>query len=197
MSFIQALVVIVVLTVLRVTIGSLFGGYYYTNVGSAIATILTLGSTILISKGYFSRKNIQFFPTNTVNNKAIVLVVSTTFFLYLATTILGGFEELLREGADGFFQSDFIFGWSNSMTRYFLDVLLVGPILEELFFNGILLQGFLKKYNPVTSIILTTLFFTSFHLGVDDLANWDFVVIDKVSIALSGAFTAQAPHHQR
>lgn len=79
MNFIQALIVIGILTILRAIIKGLFLGYYYSNVGNAIASILTLGIVILLSKGYFSKKNIRFFPNNPVNDRAIVLVGSVSF----------------------------------------------------------------------------------------------------------------------
>lgn len=145
---------------------------------------------MLISKKVFAKKNIDFFPANPVSDKATVLIVSTTLFLFLVTTIIGEFEELLRIGSDDFFKGQFIFGWSTNMKRYFLGALLVAPIFEELFTRGILLQSFLKKYSTVVSIILTTLIFVSFHLGKDDFEKWDFIVVDKISIALYCIFVS-------
>jgi len=52
----------------------------------------------------------------------------------------------------------------------FLMVSICGPIFEELLFRGVVLNGFLKLYNPWKAIILSSLFFGLFHLN-----PWQFV----------------------
>jgi membrane protease YdiL (CAAX protease family) len=190
MNLIHALGVTMVLTFLRITVRGILGESYYTNIGDAIASILTLGCTIVISQRFFKKKDIQFFPTNPVNDKTVVFVTSTTIFLYLSSAIIGGFEELFRKGFDAFFKADIVFGWSANMKKYYLDALFVAPVLEELFARGILLQGFLKKYSQATSIVLTTLIFTSLHVGMNDFIEWDFLIADKFFLALNCAFVS-------
>ena len=47
----------------------------------------------------------------------------------------------------------------------FLTVVIAGPVLEELLFRGIVLDGFLKTYSPVKSIIWSSIIFSLFHLN--------------------------------
>ncbi|MEJ7644985.1 MAG: type II CAAX endopeptidase family protein [Chryseolinea sp.] len=52
----------------------------------------------------------------------------------------------------------------------FLAIVIAAPILEELVFRGIILDGFLKKYSPVKSILLSSIIFGVFHLN-----PWQFI----------------------
>jgi membrane protease YdiL (CAAX protease family) len=52
----------------------------------------------------------------------------------------------------------------------FLMVCICGPIFEELLFRGVVLNGFLKLFNPWKAIILSSVFFGLFHLN-----PWQFV----------------------
>ncbi|MBN1927401.1 MAG: CPBP family intramembrane metalloprotease [Prolixibacteraceae bacterium] len=52
----------------------------------------------------------------------------------------------------------------------FLMLVVSAPILEELIFRGIVLDGLLKKYSPVKSILLSAFLFGFIHLN-----PWQFV----------------------
>jgi membrane protease YdiL (CAAX protease family) len=191
MSFFQALALIVALTFLRFILKILFGGeFYHSSFGSAFASVISLGGMTFVTRRVFVKKNITFFPTSPVSNKVIVLAVSAILFLFLVITIVGSFEELLRRNSDDFFKGQFIFGWSVNMKRYYLSALLVAPIFEELFIRGLLLQGLLRRYSPVISILLTTIIFVSFHLDKDNLVKWDFNISYKISIVLLSIFVS-------
>jgi len=61
----------------------------------------------------------------------------------------------------------------------FLTVCIFGPVFEELFFRGIVLNGFLKLFNPWKAIILSALFFGLFHLN-----PWQFFAAFIVGIVI-------------
>ena len=52
----------------------------------------------------------------------------------------------------------------------FLMVGITGPILEEVLFRGIILEGFLKRYSPVKAIFWSAFLFGLFHLN-----PWQFI----------------------
>lgn len=60
----------------------------------------------------------------------------------------------------------------GSQTGIFTFILMViaAPILEELIFRGIILEGLLKRYSPVKSILIS-----SFLFGLVHLNPWQFV----------------------
>jgi hypothetical protein len=59
-----------------------------------------------------------------------------------------------------------------SQTDVFTFILLViaAPILEELIFRGVILDGLLKRYSPTKSILISSLLFGLVHLN-----PWKFV----------------------
>jgi uncharacterized protein len=56
-------------------------------------------------------------------------------------------------------------GWATLV--YFV---IGAPVLEELIFRGIILDGYLKRYQPTTAIIVSSLLFGAFHFN-----PWQFV----------------------
>ncbi|MEC3879438.1 CPBP family intramembrane glutamic endopeptidase [Parapedobacter sp. 10938] len=52
----------------------------------------------------------------------------------------------------------------------FLAIVIAAPIIEELIFRGIILEGLLQRYSPVKSIILSSILFGIVHLN-----PWQFV----------------------
>lgn len=61
----------------------------------------------------------------------------------------------------------------------FLTIVIAAPILEELIFRGIILGGLLKKYSPLTAIIVSSVLFGLIHLN-----PWQFI-----SAMIIGAFS--------
>ena len=50
-----------------------------------------------------------------------------------------------------------------------LHIILLGPVLEEIIFRGIILRGFLKNYHPVKAIVISSLLFGIIHLNLSQL----------------------------
>ena len=65
-----------------------------------------------------------------------------------------------------------IFTWLGVQNRLssFLLLVIAAPILEELIFRGIILDGLLKNYSPLKSIIISSLLF-----GISHLNPWQFI----------------------
>ncbi|MEE4198668.1 MAG: type II CAAX endopeptidase family protein [Bacteroidales bacterium] len=58
----------------------------------------------------------------------------------------------------------------NTGVFSFILMVIAAPVLEELIFRGIILDGLLKKYSPVLSIFISSLLFGLVHLN-----PWQFV----------------------
>lgn len=50
-------------------------------------------------------------------------------------------------------------------------MVIAAPVLEELIFRGMMLEGLLKKYSPVTSIIISSILFGVAHLNPWAICN--------------------------
>lgn len=68
--------------------------------------------------------------------------------------------------------------WANVLTG-----VLVAPVLEELIFRGIMLDGLLKKYSPATAIFVSSFFFALIHLN-----PWQFVTAMIVGILIGWVY---------
>ena len=59
---------------------------------------------------------------------------------------------------------------SSTVVYSFITIVIAAPILEELIFRGIILNGLLKSYSPLKSIIISSLLFGLIHLN-----PWQFI----------------------
>jgi len=59
----------------------------------------------------------------------------------------------------------------------FIAIVIAAPILEELIFRGIILDGFLKRYSPVKAILVSSMLFGVLHLN-----PWQFIAALIVGI---------------
>jgi membrane protease YdiL (CAAX protease family) len=50
-----------------------------------------------------------------------------------------------------------------------LRLLLIVPIIEEVFFRGLILKQFLKQYSPIIAIVLSSLLFSLYHIDPEHL----------------------------
>lgn len=53
----------------------------------------------------------------------------------------------------------------------FISFIIIAPIFEEILMRGIILEGFLNKYKPVTAIIISSLMFGVMHLNIFQFVN--------------------------
>ena len=53
----------------------------------------------------------------------------------------------------------------NFSILFYIKILLLAPFVEELVFRGVLLNGFLNRYSPAKSILITSLLFSILHLN--------------------------------
>lgn len=61
------------------------------------------------------------------------------------------------------FDKTLLFYNSNLSVGSFLSILIIGPILEELFYRGYVLNELMKKSNTFFSVVVSALFFSFFH----------------------------------
>lgn len=188
MNLTKAIALLVGFSLLRNLARILFGEFYYTNFGAAVFSIITFSLFIFIVKALFRKDDIRYFPIDFVSNTVIKSSILVTFSIFSIYAISAEFEKLLRLGGAEFFDRDFIFNLNDHQRNYFIGILFVAPIFEELFIRGLFLQSFIKKYNSHVSILLTVIIFTGLHIKSSDFINWDFLATDRVFIALDCAF---------
>ncbi len=68
--------------------------------------------------------------------------------------------------------------WANVLA-----VVIAAPVLEELIFRGVMLDGLLKKYSPATAIFVSSFFFALIHLN-----PWQFVTAMIIGILIGWVY---------
>lgn len=131
--------------------------------------LLGLGSTgFILWYGFHKSKTtlLQVFPLKFFNPLILLPIVT---FLWGAQNLLDEVNILVEkvipapswfwELFNQIFEGDF--GWWGA----FFKVAVVAPIVEELIFRGIILQGFRRNYNGFIAVFMSALLFALFHLN--------------------------------
>ena len=141
--------------------------------------LLAAGGTLLFvirvkTRGYGERPALVHKKAHPVN-VLIVLVLTVMGLLVIdPLTNLIPMPEEVRKLFDQMF--------SKSVPAFFTAVIFA-PILEELIFRGIVLEGFLKNYSPVKAIVLTNVLFGLAHMN-----PWQFVGAFLMGILISWVY---------
>jgi uncharacterized protein len=116
-----------------------------------------------VKKGISGISGINLSVTD---GKVLALVIVGTIFLGLG--IISPLVNLIP-------MTDWIKELMRSMgspthVGLFLAIVVAAPVLEEIIFRGVILDGLLKKYSPSTSIIVSSILFGLIHFN-----PWQFV----------------------
>lgn len=161
--------------------------------------LLGVGSTVFILIYGFRKSKVPLFTAFPVKffNPLILLPVIT--FLWAAHNLLeipgnlldkylpapAWFWELFSKIFDG------DFGWWGA----FMKVAIVAPIVEELIFRGLILQGFRRNYNGFVAVFMSALLFALFHLNpwqfpatflLGLLLGWLVIRTNSIIVAIIG-----------
>lgn len=66
-------------------------------------------------------------------------------------------------------------GLSANSAAFIISVVIIAPISEEMIMRGIILEGLLHKYKPMTAIIISALFFGAMHMNIPQFVNAFFI----------------------
>ena len=113
-----------------------------------------------------SKTNIHSFNV-ALENKRIIpyLIICSVVLLFGIASPIGGSIPMPESIKKAFLE----FGSHKGIYAFILMV-VVGPVMEELIFRGIILDGLLKNYAPLKSILISSLLFGIVHLN-----PWQFV----------------------
>jgi membrane protease YdiL (CAAX protease family) len=110
---------------------------------------------VLIDRPWRRSYSINRFPLLIVPG-----IVAIWFGLAFVLTYLSSFVPMpdsIRESFAGLHR--------GNPFMYFLAIVVIAPLAEELFFRGWMLRGFLANYSPAKSIWLSAVIFAAFHLN--------------------------------
>jgi membrane protease YdiL (CAAX protease family) len=131
--------------------------------------ILNAGSTLFILIYGFKKTKSSFtevFPLKLFNPLVIIPVITFFWGAHNVLEVVNNAVEKVVPAPPWFwelfskvFESDY--GWWGA----FMKVVVIAPIIEELIFRGLILQGLRRNYRPVTAVLVSALLFSLFHLN--------------------------------
>lgn len=167
------------LTGLLMTLGYLTGNTFVVETTEMLGYLLAAGGTLIFVtrvkvKIYRETPALVHQPVRPVNFPIVVVLTLLGMMAIDPLSALIPMPEDVRELFDQMF--------SKSVPA-FITAVIFAPILEELIFRGIVLEGFLKNYLPVKAILWTNILF-----GLSHLNPWQFIGAFLLGILISWVY---------
>lgn len=137
------------------------------------------GGTLLIAKHIKTRvyANKPAFRNHKVTPADYIIILMLTVLVIIVIDPLTNLFPVPEKFHD-LFETMF-----SKTVPAFITVVIVAPLLEELIFRGIILEGFLRNYSPVKAILWTNLLFGLAHMN-----PWQFVGAFLMGIFISWVY---------
>jgi hypothetical protein len=168
----ESIIIILLFIFLSLITGALvsLGGQPDSKIKQDLITLLgyvvSAGGTLLIITRFKKLRNPQLQTFHIQKSSLVsflftaVLTMAVIVIIEPLTTIIP-MPEMFKEILSSMFSKTF---------PAFITAVIAAPILEELIFRGIILEGLLRNYNPLKAIIITNVLF-----GVAHLNPWQFI----------------------
>ena len=167
------------LTGLLISLGYLSGKAGFIDFMEMLGYILAAGGTLLliirVKTRVYSDKPALRHEQAPISTYMVSIVLTLLGILAIdpLTTLIP-----MPEGIKELFEQMF----SKTVPAFFTAVIFA-PVLEELIFRGIVLEGFLKNYSPAKAIIWTNVLFGLAHLN-----PWQFIGAFLMGILISWVY---------
>lgn len=157
-------------SLLKVFIGILPRGKYSGNISIFILEFFSATLTLFIIclfLGRFDRNTVS--PCKKMNSGiffyATLIIIGFRLFYAGSIAHLTHLMPIPKYITDAFEQLN------SNYVYLLLSVCIFAPFIEEFLYRGIILSGLLKKYSPLTSIILSSLIFAIVHMNLPQGIN--------------------------
>lgn len=129
---------------------------------------ISLGLTIRYASRRKGNDQFSFNPIPGISYLFIVPATLALFILYEPITNLIPVPDWARE----------LLELDESDPFHLFSIVIAAPLLEEILFRGIILDGFLKRYSPGKAIL-----WSSFLFGLIHLNPWQFIAAFVIGLA--------------
>ena len=154
------------------------------EVSTLIYYILAMGCSFLVIDRIKNKKlGKSNYTLGFVNARILIFISIATIALQIGVTSPIVYSIPMPE----FIKVMFIEMSQRTGPFSFLMIVIAAPILEELIFRGVMLDGLLKSYSPIKSILISSIFFGLVHLN-----PWQFV-----AALVIGIFSGWVYYHTR
>ena len=161
--------------------------------------LLSAGSTIFILVYGYRKMKVPFFKVFSLKFFNPLIIAAIITFFWGMHNLLGELNlwvEKMIPAPQWFWE---MFGKTLDIdyNRWgtFMKVVIIAPVVEELIFRGIILQGFRRNYNAFVSVFMSALLFALFHLNpwqfpatfvLGLLLGWIMVMNNNILLAIIG-----------
>ena len=157
---------------------------------SLISYVLTMGATfVIIHRKRINRQETSNYDFGIGSIKIVLLLCVAT-----AAILIGiKFPIVSQIPIPEYMLKILLDSDSDTGVYSFITIVIAAPILEELIFRGIILNGLLKSYSPLKSIIISSLLFGLIHMNPGQfigaslggmLSGWVYFKTKKITLPI-------------
>ncbi|MBB1192159.1 hypothetical protein DNC80_00540 [Flavobacterium sp. SOK18b] len=157
---------------------------------SLISYVLTMGTTfVIIHRKRINRQETSNYDFGIGSIKIVLLLCFATVAILIGIE----FPIVSQIPIPEYMQKILLDSESDTGVYSFITIVIAAPILEELIFRGIILNGLLKSYSPLKSIIISSLLFGLMHLNPGQfigasmggiLSGWVYFKTKKITLPI-------------
>jgi membrane protease YdiL (CAAX protease family) len=157
---------------------------------SLISYVLTMGITfVIIHLKRLNRQETSNYDFGIGSIKIILLLCFATVAIQIGIIVPITSQIPMPD----IMQKILLDNESSTVVYSFITIVIAAPILEELIFRGIILNGLLKSYSPLKSIIISSLLFGLVHLNpwqfigasiIGILTGWVYFKTNKLTLSI-------------
>ena len=165
LSFLDAIIACVVLVVLGVCLKSFLPRIYGDILLYPVSKFLIFSAIVY---GAIKLRNLDtsyLFPRKRYEGRVWYFFL-ITISLYLLQRITTDIINLLSTNSIDFIKSKGtgFYGFQSRGIKHLFSLVIIGPIMEEILFRGLILRSFLTRYSVQKSIIFSSLLFAFLHV---------------------------------
>ena len=167
-------ILMVILNIVSSSIIGLFIGEQWTYLFSKIITniiVITLLLKIYFKPNSDDKRSVDVNYTRSITLSCLLMILLLTISFRLITLV--SFNPIMNYLASKSKMLHYIKEIASQTNPYLLvlEITLIGPIIEEILFRGIILNGLLKKYSPAKAILFSSLLFSLIHGNLPQMFN--------------------------
>jgi membrane protease YdiL (CAAX protease family) len=161
-NFLEGFLLLCLLLIIDALLTFFLGGLHNVFIIGSLLTAIPYFICFWIIRRWKSRFN----HNSEIFRPPILGFIFITSALFFLTTFLLEFEAYLRLGIENYV---YTFNEERGLNTNFIEILIVIPIVEELFFRGILFRGFRNKYGQKSAIIFSSILFALIHIELNSV----------------------------
>lgn len=167
LSFVEATILSVILIVVAGTLKVVFPAIYQSPISYAVSKFLIFSAIVVLVVKTRKLETSYLFPTRKYGGHWWVFILVTISIFVFYRVVADTVDMLSTDMVEFIKRRGRLYELQPRNISQFLSLVIVGPIMEEIMFRGLIFMSFLKRYSSLKSIFSSAFLFALLHISLD------------------------------